>query len=324
MRVSAPKPLDSTWLLLIHAIPPIPNYLRVKIGRRLQRLGAVAIKNAVYVLPKNDEAQEDLRWVAREIVEGKGEAIIVEARFIAGLTDVQVEGLFQAARESDYAALTEDVQKLRAEFANRTNITVDLGRLRKRLNEVAAIDFFGANGREAAEALIADLEGTMEPSQESPARGAVRPEIKPGSTWVTRKGIKIDRIASGWLIRTFIDKKARFKYVPGQGYKPSARELRFDMFEAEYTHEGDRCTFEVLVQRFGLDDAALREMAEIIHDLDLKDGKYGRPEAAGIDRLVAGLCATTADDNARLSQGASLFASLYESFKRKKHEPFRH
>jgi len=100
--------------------------------------------------------------------------------------------------------------------------------------------------------------------------------------------------------------------------------LRFDMFEAEYTHEGDRCTFEVLVQRFGLDDAALREMAEIIHDLDLKDGKYGRPEAAGIDRLVAGLCATTADDNARLSQGASLFASLYESFKRKKHEPFRH
>jgi len=318
MRPDAPKPSHDTWLLLIHAIPPSPNYLRVKIGRRLQRLGAVAIKNAVYVLPKNDEAHEDLQWVAREIVEGKGEAMIVEARFVDGLTDAQVEGLFQAARESDYAALTEDVQKLRAEFASRTNITIDLGRLRKRLNEVAAIDFFGANGREAAEALIADLEGTMEPSPKSPAREAVRPVIKPGRTWVTRTGIKIDRIASAWLIRTFLDKKARFKYVPGQGYKPSPGELRFDMFEAEYTHEGDRCTFEVLVQRFGLDDEALREIAEIIHDLDLKDGKYGRPEATGIDRLVAGLCATTTDDDARLAQGAPLFASLYESFRKEK------
>ena len=308
------KTLENRWLLLIHSIPPTPSYLRVKIGRRLQRLGAVAIKNSVYALPKSDDTQEDFQWVAREIVEGKGEAIIVDARFVDGLSDAEAEALFQSARESDYAVLTEDVQRLRAEFAKRSNITVDLGRLRKRLDEIAAIDFFGANGREAAEALIADLEEPMEPSNES-VQGAARPEIEPGRTWVTRKGIKIDRIASAWLIRNFIDRQALFNYVPGQGYKPSPGELRFDMFEAEYTHEGDRCTFEVLVQRFGLGDPALREIAEIIHDLDLKDGKYGRPEAAGIDRLISGLCATTPDDEARLTQGASIFASLYESFK---------
>ena len=318
MRDDVPPTSETKWLLLIHSIPPSPNYLRVKIGRRLQRLGAVAIKNSVYALPRNDDTHEDFQWVAREIVEGKGEASIVEARFADGLSDAQVETLFQAAREADYAALTEDVQRLRAEFAKRTNITVDLGRLRKRLDEVAAIDFFGANGREAAEALIADLEEHMEPSKETQTQRSSRPEIMDGRTWVTRTGIKIDRIASAWLVRNFIDRQAHFKYVSGQGYKPSSGELRFDMFEAEHTHEGDRCTFEVLVQRFGLDDPALRVIAEIVHDLDMKDGKYGRPEAAGIDRLIAGLCATISEDDARLAQGAPIFASLYESFRREK------
>jgi hypothetical protein len=141
------------------------------------------------------------------------------------------------------------------------------------LDEVVAIDFFGADRHESAEALIAKLEESMEPSQVEPPGKAARPEIAPGRTWVTRKGIKIDRIASAWLVRNFIDKQASFKFVPGQGYQPSPGELRFDMFEAEYTHEGDRCTFEVLVQRFALDDAALHQMAEILHDIDLKDGK---------------------------------------------------
>ena len=115
--------------------------------------------------------------------------------------------------------------------------------------------------------------------------------------------------------RFVLAKPAGFKFVPGQGYKPSPGELRFDMFEAEYTHEGDRCTFEVLVQRFALNDAALHQVAEIIHDIDLKDGKYGRPEAAGIDRLIAGLCAANLEDEVRLAQGAAIFAGLYESFR---------
>jgi len=313
-----PRTSQPRWLLLIHSIPPKPNYLRVKIGRRLQRLGAVAIKNSVYALPKNDETHEDFQWVAREIVAGEGDASIVEARFIDGLSDEQIETLFQSAREADYVALIEDAQGLHAELTKGTAITTDLGRLRKRLDEVVAIDFFCANRREAAEALIAELEGAMEPAKVESSRKVPRPEIVPGRTWVTRTGIKVDRIASAWLVRNFIDQEARFKFVSGQGYQPSLGELRFDMFEAEYTHEGDRCTFEVLVHRFGLEEPALRAIAEIIHDLDMKDGKYGRPEASGIERLIAGLCATIADDDARLTQGAPIFASLYESFRREK------
>jgi hypothetical protein len=302
-------------LLLIHRIPPKPNYLRVKMGRRLQGLGAMAIKNSVYALPKSDEAQEDFAWVAREIVEEHGEASVVEARFVSGLTDGQVEAMFQSAREADYAAIIEDAQRLRAALTDGASIEPEVGRLRRRLCELVEIDFFGANGREAAEALIADLEGYMEAAGEKSARKPEPVRIESGRTWVTRRGIKVDRIASAWLIGNFIDRKATFKFVPGQHYMPLPGELRFDMFEAEYTHEGDRCTFEVLLERFGLAEPGLRQVAEVVHDIDLKDGKYGRPETAGIDRLIAGLATSNPDDEARLAQGSLLFASLHESFK---------
>ncbi|HET8541097.1 MAG TPA: chromate resistance protein ChrB domain-containing protein [Anaeromyxobacter sp.] len=128
---------------------------------------------------------------------------------------------------------------------------------------------------------------------------------------MTRTGIKVDRMASAWLVRRFIDPEARFKFVPAKGYVPAEGELRFDMFEAEFTHEGDLCTFEVLVRRFGLADPALRAIGEIVHDIDLKDAKYGREEAAGIGRLVAGIAAAHAGDEARLERGAALFDDLY-------------
>jgi hypothetical protein len=304
---------DGRWLLLIHQIPPKPDYLRVKIGRRLQRLGAVAIKNSVYALPKSDETYEDFQWVGREIGEGKGEAFIVEAMFVDGLSDAEVEAIFQTAREKDYATIIRDAQRLRAEPTETTRASSV--RLRKRLADIVAIDFFGANGREAAEALVRELEERMEPKSEEPPAGATE-AVSTGRTWVTRKGIKVDRIGSAWLIRNFIDKHARFKFVPGQGYQPAPGELRFDMFEAEYTHEGDRCTFEVLVKRFGLDDPALRQLAEVVHDIDLKDGKFGRPEVAGLESLIAGLTAANTEDESRLAQGGQLFANLYEYFRR--------
>jgi hypothetical protein len=134
-----------------------------------------------------------------------------------------------------------------------------------------------------------------------------------GRTWVTRTGIKVDRMASAWLIRKFIDPDARFKFVPAKGYRPEKGEIRFDMFEAEFTHEGELCTFEVLVQRFGLAGPALRAIAEIVHDIDVKDAKYGREEAPGIGQLVAGIAAAHPDDEARLERGTALFDDLYAS-----------
>ena len=136
-----------------------------------------------------------------------------------------------------------------------------------------------------------------------------------GHTWVTRRDVHIDRIASAWLIRRFIDPKARFKFTAAKGYQPKKSEVRFDMFEAEYTHEGDRCTFETLLQRAGLKDRALRAIGEIVHDIDCKDAKFGREEASGIAALVRGLARAYPNDADRLERGAAALDSLYASLR---------
>ena len=139
-----------------------------------------------------------------------------------------------------------------------------------------------------------------------------------GRTWVTRTGVHVDRIASAWLIRRFIDPEARFKFVPAKGYEPEPDELRFDMYEGEYTHEGDRCTFEVLLARAGLGDPALAAIGEIVHDIDLKDAKFAREEASGIARVMDGIAAANKDDERRLERGAAVLDDLYEIFRRKR------
>ena len=313
---------EARWLLLIHQIPPRPAYLRVKIGRHLHRIGAVAIKNSVYALPRDEETQEDFQWVLREVVKGGGDASIIEAKFVDGLSDEQVLALFQSAREADYRDLAGEAQQVAASFPkrgqpppeNRRNeVANQIARLRQRLSELAEVDFFGAPGREIAEGLVSGMETRMKPSVEShePAKATLRREEYRGKTWVTRTGIKVDRMASAWLIKKLIDPQARFKFVPAKGYQPQKGEVRFDMFEAEFTHDGDLCTFEVLVERFGLGEPALRAIAEIVHDVDVKDAKYGREEAAGVGQVVAGIAAAHADDEARLERGSALFEDLY-------------
>jgi hypothetical protein len=130
--------------------------------------------------------------------------------------------------------------------------------------------------------------------------------------------VYVDRIASAWLIRRFIDPEARFKFVPAKGYTPAPGELRFDMFEAEYTHQGDRCTFQVLLEQAGLDDPGLRAIAEIVHDIDLKDAKFGRDEAAGIASLISGIARSHPSDEERLAQGVAAFENLYASFRNRR------
>jgi hypothetical protein len=312
---------DAQWLLLIHQIPPRPAYLRVKIGRHLQRIGAVAIKNSVYALPRNDETQEDFQWVLREVVKGGGDASIVEARFVDGLSDERVVALFEEAREVDYRQVAEEARRVGPSLPRRgpppENRRIELAnqvaRLRQRLAAIEKLDFFGAPAREIAEGLVSALEARVKPSVESrpPPGPRLRREDYRGRTWVTRSGIKVDRMASAWLIRKLIDPQARFKFVPAKGYQPQRGEVRFDMFEADFTHDGDLCTFEVLLDRFGLDEPSLRTIAEIVHDVDVKDGKYGREDAPGVGQVVAGIAAAHADDAARLERGNALFDDLY-------------
>ncbi len=316
------------WLLLIHQIPPKPNYLRVKIWRRLQRLGAVAIKNSVYALPRGDQTREDFQWVLREIIEGGGDGTLCEARLVDGVTDDQVEALFQAARTGDYREIADDARQVAKTLSakgrldeKRPQLALDITRLKRRLDEAVAIDFFGAPGREAAGGLIAGIEARLRGSKGnlvSSQQEATPWETLRGKTWVTRKGIHVDRMASAWLVRRFIDPEAVFKFVPAKGYKPLVDEIRFDMFEAEFTHIGDRCTVEVLLDRIAINDAALRVIAEIVHDIDLKDSKFEHPETPGIDRLVTGIAMSHRDDEARLTRGAAVFDDLYQYFRHKR------
>lgn len=309
------------WLLLIHQIPPKPDYLRVKIWRRLQGLGAVAIKNSVYVLPESEATREDFHWVQREIVESGGEATICEAQFVDGLDDDGVRALFQTARNVDYDAIAAEAADLLAEIDRPTrgetanhDFESRARRLRRRLNQVAALDFFQASSRPSAEAALAAAESRLSAMSPQAAAAKAGTATYRARTWVTRPGVGIDRIASAWLIRRFIDPNARFRFAAERA-KAVAGEIRFDTYDGEFTHEGDRCTFEVLIRRFALDDPALTQIAEIIHDLDLKDGKFGRDEAAGISRLVAGIVAAEPDDERRIAAGGAILESLYRSFR---------
>jgi hypothetical protein len=245
---AGPSPPER-WLLLIHQIPPKPDYFRVKVRRRLRRIGARPLKNSVYVLPASDEALEDFQWLAREITGEGGAALVCEASFIEGISDQELDEMFRPA----------------------------------------------------------------EPEPAAPAG----PGAYEGRTWVTRRGVMIDRMASAWLIRRFIDPAARFKFVPPRGYRPALREVRFDMYEAEFTHEGGDCTFETLLDRFRLRDRALRAIGEIVHDIDCKDDKFGRAEAAGVALIVDGIARAHVGDAERLERAAAVFDDLYAHFERR-------
>jgi hypothetical protein len=315
---------ETRWLLLIHQIPPKPDYFRVKIWRRLQRVGAVAIKNSVYVLPRNDQTLEDFQWIVREITEGGGDASLCEAGFVEGLSDTQIEALFRAARDADYASIADEARGLGKKRRPRrtgdediqSKLETETARLRKRLAEVTAIDFFDSLGRQTAEGLVSSLESEVRPETGAGKEPKSIAEYRK-RVWVTRKGIHIDRMASAWLIRRFVDPAAKFKFVPARGYRPEKSEIRFDMFDAEFTHEGDRCTFEVLVGRFAPKVAALRPIAEVVHDIDLKDSKFDRSEAAGIEALITGICTRSKADDERLQRGSAIFEDLFESFARR-------
>lgn len=240
------------WLLFIHQLPPKPDYLRVKVRRRLKGIGAVAVKQTVYLLPNTAESLEDFHWLREEIESERGSAIIAEAAFVEGLSDEEVEAMLDTRDDAHDTA--------------------------------------------------------SEPG------GADR--VAPGQTWVTRENVHVDRIASAWLIRRFIDPEAHFKFVPARGYKPRPSELRFDMFEAEYTHVGEDCTFQTLIRRFGLTERALSAIGEVVHDIDCKDERFGRPETAGIATLVRGIADGHDDDAQRIERGSFLFDDLYTSFRR--------
>jgi hypothetical protein len=316
----------STWLLLVHQLPAHPAYERVKLHRRLQAIGAVAVKKTVHALPCTEESREDFLWTAKEIEAAGGEAFICEARLLEGVTDAQLRSAFRAARDADYGAVAKEAAAARPAASLKRpqpsagpTLRSTAGRLRRRLAEIVELDFFNANGRAAAEAALTELEARLmktQPAVPEPVSASRTLKELRGRRWVTRRGVHVDRIACAWFIRRFIDPPAQFKFVDPAGYAPRRDELRFDMADAEFTHRGDQCSLEVLLAESGLRDPALRAIAEIVHDLDLKDDKFARPETQGIRQLLAGITLATEDDRTRIERGGVLFEDLYRSLQR--------
>jgi len=310
------------WLLLAFQLPAQPGYLRVKIWRRLQDVGAVSVRNALYVLPQSEAALEDFEWILRDVASGGGSGAIFAAEVVGGMSDEEIRALFDAARDAEYAVLEEELEALTAKPGSRRSRQEsappanELARIRRRLADIESIDFFNASGRLAVHALLRALEERSSASAQESGKMAVSTvaqELR-GVVWVTRAHVKVDRMASAWLIRRRIDPEARFKFVTERDYRPLAGEVRFDMFEAEYTHDAERCTFEVLLDRVAQTESALRAIGEIVHDLDLKDRKYDRAETAGVKRLLDGIIAQCEGDEDRLERAYQLFDDLHRSF----------
>lgn len=312
------------WLLLIHQIPSKPTCFRAKIGRRLKHVGAIPIKKAAYVLPHTEQCLEDLSWIAKEIHDRGGEAISLDTTLLEGLTDKQVIHLFEKARRANYERILNEAKDLMSSYHSQkknesllSNSKTELRRLKRSFDTIVNIDFFPIPEKEKLGAYLDEIETIIHEKNESGTKQESIRNKYIGYTWVTKRNVYVDRIASAWFITRFVDSKASFKFIERTHYQPQKNELRFDMREAEYTHQEDRCTFEVFVQTFCPNDRGLKQIAKLIHDIDLKDDGYGLPETAGFQAVLDSIVATTSDDLKRIKLSSTIFDGLLLNYTNK-------
>lgn len=315
------------WLFLVHQVQTPNSRERVKIWRMTRKVGAILYRNSVYVLPYDKERLEDFQWLCQQIRDSKGEASVFVSEARDEAENRTLRALFVRDSDEEYTALLSKAERLlqriqRAKKEARLSERL-LKALRKETRQLAdefveaeRTDFFGAplakKARTASEQVTKSL-AAVEPQAQSvtpPHRQDRR--VFQGKTWATREHIHIDRLCSAWLIRRFIDRKAKFVFAPES--KLSKRAILFDVFGAEFSHHGEDCTFETLVKAFHLKDDALDVLAEIVHDIDMKDQKFGRAEAPGLDLVVRSLGTTLRNDHKVLEAGSVVLDALYEYF----------
>lgn len=305
------------WIGLAYSLPsPASSSRRVAAWRRLRQLGAVSPTGSLYLLPDGDESREAFDWLAQEIRDGGGEALVLHVERLEADAEARVIEASRTARGEEYrkiaAEADEAAGQARTAGDDRSGFRDRLERLRRRHAEVARIDFFQASeGREAAAALDR-LEEAVAGRDGSPR------EVPPadldryrGRTWVTRPRPHVDRLASAWLIRRFVDPEAAIRYAE----RPADGEVSFDMRDAEFGHTGNLCTFETLLAAFRLDDPGLRALAAIVHEIDLRDGPAS-PEAAGIDAVLRGWAEAGWPDAELERHGTALFEGLYQAVRK--------
>jgi len=312
------------WLLFIHQLPPQPSKLRVSTWRRLQQIGAIPLKQSVYVLPDTPNTREDFEWLKTEVKALGGQATVFTAENLDSWSDDEVIEEFRRSRQAAYIELAREVEQAlerRSGTRRPAGAPAAAQRLldgyRQRLTAIERADYFAAAGRDRVLLAITQLEERMAATTSSktgsPTAGVATRAAYQSRLWVTRPRPGIDRMSSAWLIRRFIDPQARFGFVTDKEAVPQ-RAVPFDMFGVEFSHQKDGCTFETLCAAFGLNHPALSRIAAIVHDLDLKDTRHGAPECSTVAALIEGLRLAYDDDDALLAQGMTFFESLFRSF----------
>lgn len=281
---------------------------RVEVWRKLKKYGAVALRSSGYILPNRSDTQERYEWLATAIRKYKGQASVAEVHAIDDLPPEKLKEMFIAARSKDYEALLGELKKLSGKHARSPE---ELAKFRRRLDEIAAIDFFASPVRVRVEALLEELNAARNGTRESAPQRKSRKDYL-GRTWITRPRPGIDRVSSAWLIRKFVDENATFVFADDPAKHPGA--IPFDMFQGGgFGHRGEDCTFETLRKEFGIRDAKVEAIGEMIHDADLADEKFGRVEALGIDRILNGWAHQGVSDEELLRRGIEMIEGLYRS-----------
>lgn len=313
------------WLLLVHQLPSTPSNLRVRTWRRLQQLGALPVKQAVNVLPDTPSAREDFEWLKTEIKAAGGDASVFAADNIDSWSDDALVEEFRRARQEAYGALAGEIERVLGRVAAtrrpRGTRAPAVRRLiegfRERLRAIAHVDFFGSAGRDRVTALLQQLEerasDSPRPAERPRTDGSADSQIYQNRLWVTRPRPGVDRMGSAWLIKRFVDPQARFGFIADRESAPHDA-VPFDMFGVDFSHQGEGCTFETLCAVFAIQAPAVARIAAIVHDLDLKDGRFGVPEAPTVGTVIEGMQLAISKDDELLDRGMALFESLYRVF----------
>ncbi len=300
---------NDQWLVMLFSLPQAQASARVDVWRRLKKSGAVLLRSGGHVLPSSPDSRERFEWLAEAIRQYGGEASVLSVGAIDDLSSERIKKLFVEARSADYFRLLEDARNLGRDTDAKN---ADLSRLRRRLQEISEIDYFGGSMKQKAEDALQLLARNLRGRPPSGRSPVVNTKKFINRVWVTRPSPGIDRAASAWLIINFIDRKARFKFAEHPASIPHA--IPFDMHHAAgFGHVGDNCTFETLRQEFKLRNKSLQVLAEMIHDADLKDEKFGRTEAVVVDQILKGWLAAGLPDDELLRKGIDIIDGLHRS-----------
>lgn len=320
---------DLKWLLFFYSIAAKPVNNRMRVWRRLSKAGAVQLKGSVYILPDSEENYEFCQWLVSEVASMGGEGTFVRVNKVETLDNSGIIEIFNAQMERDYGNIGKSLEDIEQRIDNIKKGSKDQGKkkvpesfnkLLKEFEDIRRLDFFSSRAGDVLSKRIkmisAELKGVFATETKSQKTVIIHRRVSDyqRKTWVTRKRPFVDRMASAWLIKKLIDKEADFRFIDEKDIKGlDERSATFDVQGGEFTHIGDNCTFEVIVKAFGLKDRAVRKIAEIVHELDIKDDKFRNPEAKGIEGILSGLKKTAKNDSDALEKGMAVFEMLYAS-----------